>query len=623
MSVQFTAGRFAADDDAGNPLVGGLLYTYASGTIDKKATYTSSTLGTANTNPVVLDARGEAQVWLGSGAYTMVLKTSAGSQVWSVDGITDGSLGENISVNDGASGTLFTTVQGFINYVKSAGASFISFIQNGTGAVSRTVQEKLRESVSIVDFGASDPTGNQDCSQAFQNAVNSSKIVYVPAGSWRINSTVTVPSGVMIYGEGHGSSILAYGCDAFTLSAGASLVTIQSLHIFSYAGDGTPDPRSFVAIFCSGTNSSNINYVTLRDLYLQGWADAVNFRYTWNSRLDNVTSINSNNGFYVYGQSVNNTVTGCRFVSNGGNSSIWLVNDGSTIGEGLMVSDSLMSSGAYGVLTGTGFLSLHISNCVIDLIGQDAIKTTDCKDLRISNSWMYAVKSCIRLQALGAVDTQCVSISGNGMRITDTSGTSRVIEQGGANIGLSVNGNRFTFGGLAQGIYLDGQSASIDSNHFDNTGTGTSIVVNGSVSTHKIGKNTGAATVSGLFGTPEYTEGNWIATDRSGAGLSISDVSQARYVKNGKMTTVHLDIRYPITTDVSQARLSLPFQPDAGAQPAGVIGFQDINGVFMPVGSTSSATFVFWKPGASGAYATNANLSGARFVVTFTYRAAS
>ena len=48
----------------GDPLVGGKLFTYAAGTTTKKATYTDSTGGTPNENPIILDARGEASVWL-------------------------------------------------------------------------------------------------------------------------------------------------------------------------------------------------------------------------------------------------------------------------------------------------------------------------------------------------------------------------------------------------------------------------------------------------------------------------------------------------------------------------------------------------------------------------------
>jgi hypothetical protein len=497
-------------------------------------------------------------------------------------------------------------------------AAELQFLHTGSGATTRSVQTKLRDSVSVLDFGA-DVTGASDSSLAFQNAVNAHKNIYVPPGSYRLNSSVVLPSGTTLFGTGPTSAINAYGCDAFVVNAGSSFVNLQGLGMFSYTGGGGGDPRTFVAVLCNGTLANNVNYVTLDNLYLQGWADAINWRYVWNSVIDNVTTINTNNGLLLFGQSVNNFMNKCRLISNSGNASVWLVNDAGFVGEGLMISDTLMASGIYGILTGVGFLSLSVTNCVIDLITGDAIRTTDCRDLRVSNSWLYATNCCVRLMALGANLEQGVSIVGNGMTVT--SGVGRVIEQNGANIGLSIVANRFGFGGTSQGVYLDGQSAVVDSNYFFNSGSGTSIAINGSVATHRVGKNTGTVTVTGGFGTPEYSEGDFTVSDQSGAGLVITNNAQARFVKNGRQVTVHMDIRYPVTANASVARLSLPFQPDTGAAPAGCLGFQDINGVFMPNASTAAANFVFWKPGASGAFATNADVSGARFVITFTYRA--
>lgn len=60
-----------------------------------------------------------------------------------------------VGIDDGSSGSLFTTVQGFLNYLlSSAGSAIVGFIQAGTGAVARTSQAKMRETVSIADFGA-------------------------------------------------------------------------------------------------------------------------------------------------------------------------------------------------------------------------------------------------------------------------------------------------------------------------------------------------------------------------------------------------------------------------------------------------------------------------------------
>lgn len=72
---------------AGAPLVGGKLYTYASGTTVPAATYTTSAGTTANTNPVILDSRGEASVWFGPSRYTLVLKDSLDNLIWTADGI--------------------------------------------------------------------------------------------------------------------------------------------------------------------------------------------------------------------------------------------------------------------------------------------------------------------------------------------------------------------------------------------------------------------------------------------------------------------------------------------------------------------------------------------------------
>ena len=51
-------------DANGNPLVAGKVYTYAGGTTTPIATYTDQTGATANTNPVILDSRGMANIWL-------------------------------------------------------------------------------------------------------------------------------------------------------------------------------------------------------------------------------------------------------------------------------------------------------------------------------------------------------------------------------------------------------------------------------------------------------------------------------------------------------------------------------------------------------------------------------
>jgi hypothetical protein len=70
----------------GLPLVGGKLYTYAAGTTTPLASYTDHTANTQNTNPVILDSNGEADVWLPeSTSYKYILKDADDVTLYTVD----------------------------------------------------------------------------------------------------------------------------------------------------------------------------------------------------------------------------------------------------------------------------------------------------------------------------------------------------------------------------------------------------------------------------------------------------------------------------------------------------------------------------------------------------------
>lgn len=71
-------------DADGAPLAGGKLYTYEAGTTTPKATYVDRN-GTPNTNPVIMDSEGYADVWIDSGYYKFVLKDSLDNVLWTKD----------------------------------------------------------------------------------------------------------------------------------------------------------------------------------------------------------------------------------------------------------------------------------------------------------------------------------------------------------------------------------------------------------------------------------------------------------------------------------------------------------------------------------------------------------
>jgi hypothetical protein len=75
-------------DASGLPCMGCALWTYAAGTTTPQATYTDSTGSSVHTNPIILDAAGGAEIWLGALSYKFILKDTSGVVIWSVDNVT-------------------------------------------------------------------------------------------------------------------------------------------------------------------------------------------------------------------------------------------------------------------------------------------------------------------------------------------------------------------------------------------------------------------------------------------------------------------------------------------------------------------------------------------------------
>jgi len=256
------AGQFF--DNNGNPLSGGKIFTYASGTTTNQVTYTNATGTIAHTNPIILDSAGRVpsgEIWLTDGlAYKFVIKNSndvligtydnivginsnfvnftneqeiqtatAGQTVFNlttmqyqpgtnslsvfVDGVNQYGPGASYAYLETDSDTVtFTTglhVGAEVKFTTSnlnssaGGDAFnVSYTPPFTGSVATNVGDKLAQTVSVKDFGAVGD-GVTDDTAAIQAAIDAHDAVFVPYTStgYKTTAPLYLSAGKALFGE--------------------------------------------------------------------------------------------------------------------------------------------------------------------------------------------------------------------------------------------------------------------------------------------------------------------------------------------------------------------------------------------------------------------------------------
>jgi len=235
-------------DNNGVPLSGGKVYTYSAGTTTPLTTYTDYTGNTANSNPVILDSRGECSIWLGTSSYKFKLATSTDVEVWTVD---------NISV--------------------LTSSANITYVESGTGAVTQTVQSKLRLGyVYPEDFGAAG-NGTTNDTTALQNAINTGRDVYLAAGKTYLHTTaLSVTTSNQWFG---GPGVLKTSGAINSVNVGGSSVGVKLSLNFNSPGQTTG-----YAIYISNADRVTIERAYLYDafgaLYVEQ-ANTVQLEWMW------------------------------------------------------------------------------------------------------------------------------------------------------------------------------------------------------------------------------------------------------------------------------------------------------------------------------------------------------
>jgi hypothetical protein len=348
------AAQFFNND--GSVLSGGKINTYTAGTTTPATTYTTSAGSIAHLNPIILTSAGRVptgEIWLTDGiSYKFVLTdandvliatydnitginsnfvnftnsqeiqtATAGQTVFTlttmqyqpatgslsvfVDGVNQYGPGAQYAFTE-TSGTVVTFVTGLhvgasvkfttsaINASSYGTAADISYTPAGTGAVTTNVQAKLRQTVSVKDFGAvGDGTTNDFNAMlaAWNYAYPIGANLYFPVGTYLISNGNSFPfsqgsgtitslldcNNMTIYGDGP-SSILktssVNGADVLQLNGLKNFhvqnLQIQSVVSGSVAGsNGISITRGFDNLTFDNIWMKNLGYVD-KTTYIDG-----------------------------------------------------------------------------------------------------------------------------------------------------------------------------------------------------------------------------------------------------------------------------------------------------------------------------------------------------------------
>lgn len=526
-------------DDNGVVLSGGKIYTFSAGTTTPRTTYTSYTGSTPHSNPIILDAAGRVpggEIWLDTGSsYKFIIKTSDDVLLDTYDNIAGASSSTN--------------------------ASEIVYTPAGNAAIPTTVQNKLREYVSVKDFGAKGD-GVTDDTIAFQNAVAYAgqqialtaginnfiehATVYVPSGTYIVSSTIQLYYGVVLQGDGPQSTILKHqGGFVNCIEAGQYIVLSGVTSGFSRAGGvknlsiyGLPDTSYNTSTVAGRINKTNQTVYGIKldgafgsfliedvDIYFcqSGlWADRSYFLNAQRLRI----FYSSGHGAQIYGSNLFKFIA-CDFQLSGG-AGFFL--DRQDVGAGEITKASLLQScdfesNAFQGAHITNYNMLEIDSCYfeINMLYNTLYPNTPNQELLVDGlagfNRVLTIQNTL-FNALNNADTGIdIVYFKRGDKITCTGSTFasaaayNSLVRFGANTSNILWFNNQTFGAAPSAIYDPGCNAYV--NNGDNTLPFKNLIANGQLQSWQ---NATVATITSGVTCP--TADNWYVVEFAGGSVT-------------------------------------------------------------------------------------------------------
>lgn len=546
----------------------------------------------------------------------------------------------------------------------SPNASGINFIQAGTGAVTRTVQSRLREIVSVLDFGATGD-GTTDDATAIAAAITyvsglpNGGVVYFPKGVYRIATSLAMASNVSLLGDcSLASQILADDVDAvamnFTQSFGNS--TIEKLYLNGTNGT----TRRGIVNETSLNDADELYGVTIRDVIIANFNIGIAGRHYRNLTLDNLWIQHVNQGVNLTGKNLLINMRALKLTYGSGNGTgtntgITLNSFNFTAGtgivpcEGVSINDSQcfgfnigidvifcnkttlnnpdIDASVTGIQFTTAQLGFSINDPIIIMknsaaaqgIYGKALSTVIDTSVDIKNPTILGVSttSCngIQINASGMSNQNRVHIKGgniDGMTSYDiimyNPGRSSVKDVSCLSTGVTKS---IKIGPVQAGIITATGNDCVDTIE-----TEDADAIAGKLRVYNNIVNGTDATSADSIDWEE--EGTWTPVDSSGDSLTFTNVTGS-YVKHGSNVKAKCTFTYPSTASSTSCVIGgLPYTCKAsndGRQ--GFVSSSTIATVTNTMPNASTTTFNLRN--STSAVLTNANLSGGTYHVEIDY----
>lgn len=446
-------------------------------------------------------------------------------------------------------------------------ASQVNFLQDAAGAVNRTVQNRLEDTVCVFDFmsaAAIADVKNEtlliDVTASIVAALASgSKNIYFPQGKYKTTATIDRPNTVRMFGDGaFASTIVAYHNNSIIRTAPVAL----SGDAYNSMEDmGIKNGPTFSSTI--GIELQNLNQPSFKRI-----------------RIEQGPQIGMRQIFVLSGEFEEISIIDCTDVG------LYLFSTGLATGTNRNVFQCMnLNYNAKGIVVDvTGGLNNVFNDVAIEASTSYPVEILNCTQLTFNGLYLEGNAQSIWCRGGDFVTFRdCFNVSaipfirGAPNFVSTRVQVERLLDLSAGGVG--TNGN-----------YMGQEYGRI---HFPATAVVTTE------------PNT----------LDDYEEGTWVPTDASGAGLTLS-IGVCRYTKIGRMVQCNFNITYPVTADGASSLIGgLPFMSKGFNAVA--IAYTTVASVVKGMTGDDEFYFVIYK--STTGRPINSDLSGATIRGTIVY----